>query len=595
MKSKREVLLFWKKQLENIGRKGAILVLTKDDEEILSTIAEYVPFFMKKNWYLSLKVMSDDEEIIKRFVCYIDFTCETEIVSVDYFDYIFRIENAFGIFSRIYSDISVPLEEQDFYELVKANDISLRDAVVYSIFHLGHVPTLEEKEEGYKYLTELSISDRVYNSIHSITSRYEMVCDKDLVKRQHNVIGNNILLTNKRIILYADTKCARYCIEVFGSSSIEAIIDQDKSKEGFVRDGIPVYGIGTLEKLDFTKEIVLITNRRYEAIVKKLTSLGGVINQSFFVLNPEPDILDWNDDELTQFIEGELAKGESIYNEWRARYPVERFLLSPPKASGDIYVAGLYLKDYIKDYCPNGYKIFVSCNAASKVAALLGYETITLSQSNMDSMLLYIRYIGFDNTNSLNTNFCCLNRPLVQRINELHRIVDTNTAHQRLIFRSEDRHTCVELKQRNSETLFRENGLDKEKTILLAPYSYTFNNVPYEHSIELVQKLKKMGYEVCTNVAGDEQPIEGTKGLFISYDMLLDFANKCVGIIGIRSGLFDIISSSKSRMVVYYPKSLMTLYSLEGMGLKTEDILELSIDDNNWNEIVKDTIDYIRR
>ncbi len=104
--------------------------------------------------------------------------------------------------------------------------------------------------------------------------------------------------------------------------------------------------------------------------------------------------------------------------------------------------------------------------------------------------------------------------------------------------------------------------------------------------------MKERGYSVCTNVAGDEKPIEGTVGLFLPYDVVLDFVNKAGGVVGIRCGLFDIVSTSEAKMAVYYWKSHQTLFSLIHMGLKTSNILELNTTDDDWDEIVDKTLDF---
>lgn len=56
MFSNKEIkkLLFWKRLFEDVGCKGAVLVLTKRNEDILSNIVKYIPFVMKNNMYVSL-------------------------------------------------------------------------------------------------------------------------------------------------------------------------------------------------------------------------------------------------------------------------------------------------------------------------------------------------------------------------------------------------------------------------------------------------------------------------------------------------------------------------------------------------------------
>lgn len=596
-----QIALYWKNRLQQVGRTGAILVLTNYDEELLDYEARYLPFFMMFYRYTKLYLISDNGQIQDNFISRLDDNCASiiitsEIVSSQEINDLLRVEGAFGIFYRLYSDTSIPLEEHDYYELVKFDHITLNQVAAYCVLHLEQIPTEEELIEAKTWM--LTCEDRmnyVWDNIRSFTDCPEFVKDGDLVIKQREIISESIDLSSKNIYLYADSAFVAKCIEAYQDYNVVGIIDRDDSKIGADRNGVPILGLDKLDQLDFVHDVLLITNVRCEELVEHLVETGAKINKDFFVLNLRPEFIDWSDDNLEAFVNDKLGRGYKIYNHYRHIFPKEKFLLSPPKASGDIYVAGMYFEEYIKNNCPNGARVFVSCTPAKKVANLMGYDAIQLPQEDMNDMLLYIRYNGFGKTNALNTNFGCLLRPLLQRNNNLYRIVDTNTAHQRIIFKSQDRHVKVELSQKNSDKIFEENHLRVDRTILFVPYAYTFPDVPYEHGSRLVEKLTKMGYDVCTNVAGDEEPIEGTRGVFVPYDQVLDFANKCAGVIGIRNGLFDIISSSESKMVIYYPKSNMLMYGLEGMGLKMTDILEMIIEDNDWDEIVDSTIDFFKK
>lgn len=597
MISKEDIstLLFWKRKLEEIGRKGAILILTKDDDEIIATIAEYVPFFMKKHRYISFRVISDSGEKIKKFINCVKIPCESEIVSAKYFDCMFRLENAFGIYGRIYSDVSVPMEDGDFYGLVGYDNITLRDIVAYVILRLDHVPTKGEIAEGREWLIDNKKYEDIFFPVRSLTGRYEKTDDKDLAERQKEIIDSKVKLEEKNIYLYGDSDYSKLCLEVYRDYSIVGIIDRDESKIGQQRDGIKIYSPDKIRNIDFSSDVVVITNRRYEDVALKLVSHGGTFNKDFFILNPRPDIVDWDDEDLKNYIVDELCDAEKIYCQLRESYTKEKLLLSPWKASGDIYVVGLYLDDYVMKNCPDGHKLIVTSPMAKKIALLLGYEAELITEDEMDTMLEFIRYEGFEETNSINTNFNYHNKMMPQRVTELHRILDFNTGHQRMAFLSDVKRTRGKLEQKNSDFVFGQYNLEKRKTILIAPYSNTLGNIPEEYGVKLVEDLKKKGYSVCTNIAGDEKPIEGTIGVFLPYDIVLDFVNKCTGVIGIRSGVFDVISSSHVKMAVFYPKSHFNMFSLVHMGLKTDEILELNTTDCSWDEIVDRTIVFFEK
>lgn len=589
------VLLFWKRKFEEVGRSGAVFVLTRDDENAFVIIAENLPFFMKKNRYASLLVVSDDAERVNCFKKHLCFPVETAVVTSEYIDFALCIENALGVFGRLYTDASTPLEDGDFYKLLGYSNASLKDIIITTVLSLDHIPDEEEIEEGRKRIDEIKKYANDLKRVRSVSGGYEKKLSLDLIEFHKKIIEEQGILKNKNVYLYADSKYAGMFIEIFRECSIAGIIDCDKSKTGTQREGIPIYNLDKLNHLDLKNDIVLVTNRGYEDVLIRLLSLGGRLNNNFFVLNPGPDIIDWKDGELEEFVRNTLYEGEKLFLKWRKQYSDEKFLLNTWKSSGDIYIAGLYLEEFIKNNCPNGCCIFVSSPAAKKVASLMGYEVEYISLEETKSMIRYIRYIGFEKANAVNLNVHFPSENIGQRSTGLLGLVDLNTFHQRMVFESETKKTKVSLKQNNSDTIFEQYNLDKKKTVLLAPYSYTLGNIPEECCTVLADRLRKEGYMVCTNIAGDEKPIEGTVGLFLPYDILLDFADKCAGIIGIRSGIFDIISSSDTKMTIYYPKRFQIYFSLKSMSLKTNNLLELNTTDYTWEEIVDETIDFMGR
>ncbi|MCR4675592.1 MAG: hypothetical protein K5675_11305, partial [Lachnospiraceae bacterium] len=553
-------------------------------------IVKYLPTFMKSHCYYGLCVLSDSQKILDNIRGRIGLALYTEIVSEDYLNTIERVENSLGCFKRIYSDISIPMEDGDFYQLIGYDNITLDDIVARVIFQLDHIPSDSEILAAKNWVEETKKINTISTRIVSLTNHRVTSVDKCVVLKQRKEIEKIVSVRKKNIYLYANTNVARMCLDVYGDCNILGVIDRNAASEEAVSEGVSLFGLEQLEKIDFEKDIILVTNRRCEEVAYELEKRGGKLNQNIFLLNLKPDINDWEDEELLDYIEKEFKKGERIYNSLRKKYPREKFLLSPWKASGDIYVAGLYFKEYIERNCKGGYRIFVTSPAAKKVASIMGYDSEVISQDDMNDMLVYIRYRGFETTNSLNINVNYPIKDKPQRLGLLLRVLDFNTAHQRVVFGSEVKKTRIELLQKNSDELFEQYGLQKGNTILLAPYSNTLGNIPKEAAADMARRLKQMGYSVCTNIAGDEEAIEGTTGLFLPYDIVLDFVNKAGGIIGIRSGLFDIVSSTDAKMAVYYQKSHQSLFSLIHMDLKTKNIIEMNPDDQSWNEIVEETL-----
>lgn len=125
--------------------------------------------------------------------------------------------------------------------------------------------------------------------------------------------------------------------------------------------------------------------------------------------------------------------------------------------------------------------------------------------------------------------------------------------------------------------------------ILIAPYSATLGNVPNNILIRIVNELRRKGYYLCTNVATEERALHGTKGLFIPYSQIIDSVNKAGFFIGVRSGLCDIISSTTSKMIIFYKERDRVVYDLKEMGLNETDILQYNFEEveDNSGQIYK--------
>lgn len=329
-----------------VGRSGAIIVLTKDNDDIFAFGAKYLPFFMKKNSYVSLLLVSDDEERINRFKTNIDFSVGTAVVSTEYIDYVFRLENALGIFGRVYTDASIPLEDGDYYQLIGYDDITIEDIASYVILQLDHIPSENEIEEGKEWTKRISQYREAFDNVKSITNEYVRSVDEGLAIRQKGIIAD--IIGDRNIYLYGDSKYAGICLDVYRDCNIAGIIDRDISKIGIIRKGVKIFDLDKLDFVNAETDVVLITNRRYEETLMSLSSKGWKYNRDCFVLNPRPDIVDYNDIELETYLDEEISNGKQFYSHLRKIYPKEKFLLSPWNASGDIYVAGLYLEDYIE-------------------------------------------------------------------------------------------------------------------------------------------------------------------------------------------------------------------------------------------------------
>lgn len=110
------------------------------------------------------------------------------------------------------------------------------------------------------------------------------------------------------------------------------------------------------------------------------------------------------------------------------------------------------------------------------------------------------------------------------------------------------------------------------RAIILFPRAMSFyiDECTPEFWKNLAMKLKALGFEIYTNLAPNEEPIDGTIPLRIDLQQLFFTAEKVRCCIGIRSGVFDLLGLSTARIIAV---DINVLSRLETMfnraGLKT--------------------------
>lgn len=107
--------------------------------------------------------------------------------------------------------------------------------------------------------------------------------------------------------------------------------------------------------------------------------------------------------------------------------------------------------------------------------------------------------------------------------------------------------------------------LDKERTIILAPYANSIANLEQTFWEKLVYELAKRNkdYVIYTNVAAPhEKAILGTAPIITTFQELFYIAEKVKCFIGLRSGFFDLLAFTNARFI-YINKSISWLENLD--------------------------------
>lgn len=107
--------------------------------------------------------------------------------------------------------------------------------------------------------------------------------------------------------------------------------------------------------------------------------------------------------------------------------------------------------------------------------------------------------------------------------------------------------------------------LDKERTIILAPYATSIANLEEAFWAVLVSELtrKNKNYVIYTNVAAPhEKVIPGTAPIITTFPELFYLAEKVKCFIGLRSGIFDFLAFTNARLL-YVNSSINWLENLD--------------------------------
>ncbi len=137
------------------------------------------------------------------------------------------------------------------------------------------------------------------------------------------------------------------------------------------------------------------------------------------------------------------------------------------------------------------------------------------------------------------------------------------------------------------EKLFTKNNLKKGRTVVLSPYSTCLGKLSEDFWEDIIAFLKSKQYTVCTNCAPGQEPLKNTKAISPKFDELIDFLNVAqAGFIGYRSGLCDVVSSSRCRQIVLHPYrstqwgtgNSLNYVGISNMGLN-DNVIEIELPD----------------
>lgn len=254
-------------------------------------------------------------------------------------------------------------------------------------------------------------------------------------------------------------------------------------------------------------------------------------------------------------------------------------------ATGDVYLQFLLLKSYLQLKKINNYFIVSDANSIKQFRIIFNISDIKiLSTSICNCIEKYVLFSNFKNTNIIFpfywTDSFQFNRCRVRFSNKFNFMenyfwfplnIDVCKSNSVLSFLNN-----IEL----IEYIARQKGIIKNKTILISPEANSVTGLPIWFWNSLINNLIDKGYYIFMNCNG--YTFYRAPNLFLTYSEIVPLLDYAGGFIGVRSGLCDVISTSKCKKVILYPKVKSKFnYSYHRSDVKYSGLEVMGLSDGN--------------
>lgn len=328
------------------------------------------------------------------------------------------------------------------------------------------------------------------------------------------------------------------------------ILDNSGRKRGMEYRGIPVKLPERTGEWNRRKSIVLLVTRFYEAMHAQLLKLGfeGQIRKlvdynTYAEYSLSPDTIAGKKDRVGQGVE----TVQDLYDEFPGAF---RFYCPFP-ALGDVYLAMSYLPYYVKEHCISKYVVCVVGAACAEVAALFGTRLVKrLPQRELDAAIQAELFLH-------NQDFLIIHqdRPYVVHLSRALYVkkIPLEDMYRSGIFGLSPDCRGTEPEASCWRDFPKLDRIRKGNAVILAPYAKSVPAVSEEIWEGIVREYTEKGYQVFTNVAAGERPLENTQAISPRICEMKSVVERAGLFIGIRSGLCDVLRTAACRKIALCP------------------------------------------
>lgn len=382
-------------------------------------------------------------------------------------------------------------------------------------------------------------------------------------------------LLGKKIVLFGHCEATERMLAVLLDYKIpvEGIADNNRAKWGIMCHNCMILPPEKLLQPRCENVEILIASRHYESIAKQLSEWG--YEREIHKIVDYDTFSEFSTCEAVFTEKKErVRRGCCILRRLKEQYSDKSLLICPYNALGDVYWAISYWPSYCLnrytgqslnqeyvDKCKGSTVVIVTGSGCNQVAGLFGFQNVEiLEKENMDELVQAVlftkdtqAYIAHHDRPYTDVNINLLNWYPI-RFWKLYPCSVYGI--------SLDSPRIFPLREKKRKTFpFLKQGC----TVILSPYAKSVISMPDSYWEEIAEEWKNKGFLVVTNVNGEEKPVKGTQSISCSLKELMDIAEYAGFFVGIRSGLCDVLESTKCEKYIVYPEAK---YSTTEMDIK---------------------------
>ena len=351
---------------------------------------------------------------------------------------------------------------------------------------------------------------------------------------------------------------------------IKAILDNNVNKQGKLYKGIPVMAPEEIRHAE-SDSIVCIAARAYASMKEQLISIGytgEVIKLVDYDPYSEPSL----EPSVIAQKKERLNRGLKVLKEIKNRHDKDFILICPYYSLGDVVNALSYYPYFAKDRGVENTTVAVIGEPSAEIACMYGYDNVEkLSWVTMTELVQAALW-----TKDPDCYIAHNDKPYIV---DLARILSAHKTNHEKIYCCGTYGLPITTKPIHPHRFFDAaalNTIKQRKSVILSPYANSVVLLDDSLWEDIAAYYVSQGYDVYTNVVGDEQPVRGTLALTAKISEMIPIVEKAGTFIGIRSGLCDVIKFANCDKYALFPD---TYYS--DTKWKLIDVFEL----DGWTNI----------